>query len=402
MLERIKPMTKLVNNILDRLPEEVWTSKTTTFFDPAIGGGQFVKEIERRLKEHGHSVDNIRNRVSGIESTQALVDMSVNMNKLIGKYQKTSYEEFLEWKNNMKFSAIVGNPPYDAFGQNDQIKLWNIITLKSLELVEDGGFVAFTTPQTILKGTDATIKADKPTYRIQKKFEENSLIVYDETANDDFDVGVSICSWVYQNTPNQNINTQFIFEDGTTSSAKYIAAGKIVTTMKDSIIDQFTKSKHPKYIRSRIVQERKTLVTSPSKSHNIPVVWNAKGIDTLYSKKKYDTNYKLCINNYKRFKVSVDNLFITTDDVSPAYFYITGSKDTLTKLQTLWNTKKIFQYVGNNFLNTKGVFLIAQRQSVIPMIDLERNWTDEELYAEFNLTEEQQSAVEDWYAANNK
>ena len=42
MLERIKPLDALVVEILDQLPKEVWTSKTSTFLDPAMGGGQFV------------------------------------------------------------------------------------------------------------------------------------------------------------------------------------------------------------------------------------------------------------------------------------------------------------------------------------------------------------------------
>ena len=68
MLSRIKfEITPLVNKMLDQLPSEVWTSTTTTFFDPAIAGGQFVREIERRLLEAGHSRDrraSCRERVS--------------------------------------------------------------------------------------------------------------------------------------------------------------------------------------------------------------------------------------------------------------------------------------------------------------------------------------------------
>ena len=64
MLSRLKfEIDPLVAEILDHLPESVWTSTSTTFFDPAIGGGQFVRAIEQRLRRYGHSDANIRKRV---------------------------------------------------------------------------------------------------------------------------------------------------------------------------------------------------------------------------------------------------------------------------------------------------------------------------------------------------
>lgn len=78
---------QLVNEMLDQLPPEVWSSSTTTFFDPAIGGGQLVKEIERRLKEAGHSLENIASRVFGMESDLLSVNYAVNTHKLVGNYQ---------------------------------------------------------------------------------------------------------------------------------------------------------------------------------------------------------------------------------------------------------------------------------------------------------------------------
>ena len=176
----------------------------------------------------------------------------------------------------------------------------------------------------------------------------------------------------------------------------------ISMSVKDQIIDQFIKSKHTKYTRHRVVQEKSDLSLIQTTKHSIPVVWNARGSNIMYSTKKYDNRAKLCINNYKKFSVTSDNLFITTDDVSPAYFYITGDVKDLVKIQNLWNTKKIFQYVGNNYLNSKGVFLIAQRQNIIPIIDLTKEWTDDELYNEFLLTDEQKTEINNWHDAVNK
>jgi 23S rRNA A1618 N6-methylase RlmF len=143
MLQRIKPFSELVNEILDHLPVYVWESNTTTFLDPAMGGGQFLVEVVRRLRAHGHSDRNIRNRVFGFESSKALVDLAINMNKLIGTFKKMSYEEFLEKDHKMKFDVVLGNPPYQGKAEMHQ-KFFN----KSVDLLNDGGTVAFIQPAT--------------------------------------------------------------------------------------------------------------------------------------------------------------------------------------------------------------------------------------------------------------
>jgi len=163
MLQRLKfDIASLVNQMLDQLPQEVWKSSTTTFLDPAIGGGQFVFEIEKRLRSHGHSDENIRDRVWGFSDSTLAILYSVNKHRLIGNYHQVSYnfdKNFVTHNYNkngmrhdfqMKFDVVVGNPPYNkgkmssASGSGNSIwekflpSLWNFIS--------DNGYVCFVHP----------------------------------------------------------------------------------------------------------------------------------------------------------------------------------------------------------------------------------------------------------------
>ena len=77
---------ELVNEMLDKLPKDLWLDKTKTWLDPACGNGNFLVEVKRRLMES--LVDEIpdaqererhilENQIHGVEIQRCLVDECV-------------------------------------------------------------------------------------------------------------------------------------------------------------------------------------------------------------------------------------------------------------------------------------------------------------------------------------
>lgn len=265
MLERIKPMSDLVNEILDHLPEQVWSSTTTTFFDPAIGGGQFVKEIETRLRQHGHSDANIRVRVFGAEQSLAQVDLAVNMYNLVGQYKKITYDHFFKLDNTMKFDVVVGNPPYqDQTGQNT---LYPWFYAKAVDIVKDQGYLAMITPPAIIPGlwgvkdTDG-IKMPDP-LSIQ-------VISIGERVKRHFPkVSSEFCYFVLKNTKDNN--TQVTIQ---TDAGDIVAAGPIFPRSVDAAGLKTAQS-----ILNKCFSFYKDPYSTTSGDHGRSAVFDPKGKD---------------------------------------------------------------------------------------------------------------------------
>lgn len=106
MLLRLKfNYDTIIEQLLDSIPEEIWRSDTTKFYDPSIGGGQIVKSIECRLRKYSHSDDNIKNRVFGSETNKLRLKYSINKHKLIGNYNSCDSDFKFD-----EFDVIVSNP----------------------------------------------------------------------------------------------------------------------------------------------------------------------------------------------------------------------------------------------------------------------------------------------------
>ncbi len=108
---------KIVNDILDILPKELWSDKNATFLDPATKSGVFLREIAKRLiKGLEKEIPNLEKRLNHIytkqlfgigitELTSLLSRRSLYCSRLAnGKYSTCS--DFNDEKGNIKFERI--------------------------------------------------------------------------------------------------------------------------------------------------------------------------------------------------------------------------------------------------------------------------------------------------------
>ena len=102
----------LVTSVLDSMNQSLFERDDTTFADPAMAGGQFLKGVESRLREYGHSDTNISNRVFGFAENLLDIGWAQRTHGLVGKM---STEDYLE--HNMKFDVTLGNPPFSEVAE---------------------------------------------------------------------------------------------------------------------------------------------------------------------------------------------------------------------------------------------------------------------------------------------
>jgi hypothetical protein len=66
--------TELVQEMLDKLPQEVFTDPTKTFLDNSCGDGQFLGEVLIRKMENGSTFEQALSTVYGVDMMQDNVD----------------------------------------------------------------------------------------------------------------------------------------------------------------------------------------------------------------------------------------------------------------------------------------------------------------------------------------
>lgn len=169
MGEEVSPGTprSLVEDMLDKLPTELWSDSSKTFVDPCFTNGTFIFALVDRLmsglateipdaKERLSHI--LSNQVFGFESNEVpflLVTSAIERRYGISALDigtNLSYNNILNEELNMNFDVVVMNPPYQAPQEakgkrGGGSQLWHKFVAKSLnDWVSDDGHVVAVHP----------------------------------------------------------------------------------------------------------------------------------------------------------------------------------------------------------------------------------------------------------------
>ncbi len=161
--EVFTPMS-LVNEMLDKLPKEVWTNKNLKWFDPCCGMGNFPVAVYLRLMEtlKDKIIDEKERKKHILENMIYMCELN-KKNVLVcrqifdinNEYKLNLYEgDFLKFEpkkifNINNFDIIVGNPPYQDNTGNKGNKLWTKfveIILDKKDILNNNGYLLFVHP----------------------------------------------------------------------------------------------------------------------------------------------------------------------------------------------------------------------------------------------------------------
>lgn len=166
MLGEVFTSLKLVEEMLDKLPKEVWSNPHLKWLDPANGIGNFpvivVRNLMEGLKEWQpdselrlkHILENMI-YVCELQSKNMFIYLqlfdSENKYKLNfhrGSFLDEGFSEVMKEWGVEKFDIVVGNPPYQELktGNKKSQSLWDKFVEKTIKLLSDGGYVSFIHP----------------------------------------------------------------------------------------------------------------------------------------------------------------------------------------------------------------------------------------------------------------
>ena len=198
----------LVEDMLNTLPDDVWTNKDLKWLDPCCGVGTFQSIIVQRLmkglktqipnpkKRYKHIIEEMiyvcELQAKNLFAFHYVFDKPdiYELNTFYGSFLTDEFNEHMknEW-NIEKFDIIVGNPPYQTSkeGNTKTQAIWHYFVDKSFSILTENGYLNMVHPNG-WRNIDGVFKG------IQNIFKKNNLLYLEmHNAKDGVDVfGASI------------------------------------------------------------------------------------------------------------------------------------------------------------------------------------------------------------------
>ena len=341
-------------------------------------------------------------------------------NDILARYPQINIAkgDFLSLSFNMKFDVIIGNPPYQEGGRDDQAnKLWPQFVKKAYDLVEDNGHVAMITPNGWMQ----------PTADIGKGTGKNALSIFNDIFKKNNLIVANIDSDDIRETHFKGVGSTFSYY--LFQKASYSGSTEFITSTGNVQIDISKIDSLPKVTSKESLSIVKKMVGTPflfcDQNHGLggkendaqgPSVFlkktkNGNVSETVdYKYKTYHTNknggtywYSETLNPYTntpKVIISLSGTYLpvfnnTTGFSNMCLALMCATDEEATRAQFILSSKLYKFWVEmQKFSGFNPRKLIL----TLPALSLAQDWTDDTIYKHFSLTQEEIDYVE----ANDK
>jgi hypothetical protein len=417
--EVFTPM-KLVNEMLDKLPSEVWKNKNLTWYDPANGMGNFPIAVYLRLMESlKEEITDEKERKKHILEKMLYMSELNKKNCLIcgqifdinGEYKLNLYNgdslslDIKKQWNIDKFDIIMGNPPYQEAKATGDNKLYLKFTKKSINILNKNSYLLFITPRNILEYLFLSEKNRK----FLDKFYQIQFIAI-ETINKYFpNIGSSFTYFLIETKLySENTSIEYQFANKINKVELRLEKGfkipRILTQHDISILSKIT-SKTENYLfndflfgktTQRIRKQHflnGTILLNQTKTHNIKIIDTINKTNVFPGKYYY---YDKKDNDFEKDKLvlSKKGYIMSIIDKTKNYTYSDNFKyiidDDIDKIKMLFDSDIIkyllFQYSKNGFDSLSIIQMIKKE-------NIHNIFCEDELYKIYNLTDEEKAHI---------
>lgn len=386
MLFRMNQPPKLVEDFVNRLPEPLFVSDKKTFLDPAMGKGDFLVAIAKRLRKYGHSKDNILSRLFGFETNQLYVNTFLNKTPLKGaRVSVKTYQEVLDLnlstEPNMpdNFDCVVSNPPFQisSDGNGNNNKLWPLFVQKATEITAPGGYVAFVTPTTW----------QAPKNKAREVFDKFHLEWVDLTAGKHFNVGSTFSSWILHLVEQKGL-TNINGKEYDLSNMPYITSAETLPIHQKVVFDYVGERLNIEADETAnviLTKKRPEFVSRVKTDTHIYECYHTNHQSLWSSRKPKDFDkLKVVFTTSGHVRAFLDEGKMGVSNTS-RYILVDSIEEGKVVVQLL--NSKLYQFIMETA--KWGGFVNVNVIKMLPKLDLMCLWPDAELYNHFNLTKEE-------------